>query len=134
MDVVPRLTDEQRRVFLDTNYGVVATIRRDGSPQLTTVWVDADDENVLFNITETRKKLRNLERDPRATVHVQDGDDPYRWVAVSGRVELDRDGAEEHIHKLSRKYRGRDYVLPPGEQRVIARLTPERVVAYGLDS
>ena len=121
-------------MFLDKNYGVVATIRSDGAPQLTTIWVDADEENVLFNITETRKKLRNLERDPRATVHVQDGDDPYRWVAVSGRVELAREGAEEHIHKLSRKYRGRDYVLRPGERRVIARLRPERVVAYGIGS
>jgi PPOX class probable F420-dependent enzyme len=134
LDEVPRLTDEQRRVFLDRNYGVVATIRRDGSPQLTTVWVDADEEDVLFNIAETRKKLRNLERDPRATVHVQDGDDPYRWLSVTGTVELSREGAEEHIHKLSRKYRGRDFTLRPGEQRVLARLTPERVVAYGLDS
>ena len=62
LDEVPRLTDEQRRVFLDRNYGVVATLRADGSPQLTTVWVDADEEDVLFNITETRKKYE----EPRA--------------------------------------------------------------------
>jgi PPOX class probable F420-dependent enzyme len=134
LDEVPRLTDEQRRVFLDRNYGVVATIRRDGSPQLTTVWIDADGEDVLFNIAETRKKLRNLERDPRATLHVQDGDDPYRWLSVTGTVELSWEGAEEHINKLSRKYRGRDFTLSPGERRVIARLAPTRIVAYGLDS
>ena len=126
------LTPEQRQVFVDKNFGVVATIRRDGSPQLTAVWIDADGDDVLFNITETRKKLANLERDPRATVFVQAGDDAYKWVSVSGRVELQREGATEHIHKLSRKYRGRDYDLRPGEQRVVARLHPERVTAYNL--
>jgi PPOX class probable F420-dependent enzyme len=131
---VARLTEGQREVFLRPNYGVVATIRPDGSPQLTAVWVDADEEHVLFNITETRKKRRNLELDPRATVFVQDGDDPYRWISVSGTVELERDGAEEHIQALSRKYRGRDYTLPEGEQRVIARLKPERVTAYKIES
>jgi PPOX class probable F420-dependent enzyme len=127
-----RLTDEQRQVFLDKNCGVVATLRADGSPQVTAVWIDADDEHVLFNITETRRKLENLERDPRATIFAQAGDDPYKWVSVSGRVELDREGAAEHIHKLSRKYRGRDYDLPAGEQRVIARLKPDRVTAYNV--
>jgi PPOX class probable F420-dependent enzyme len=129
---VAQLTDEQRRVFLDKNYATVATLRADGSPQLTTVWIDADDEDVLFNITETRKKLANLERDPRATVLVHDGNDPYRWVSVSGRVELQREGASDHIHKLSRKYRGRDYDLAPDERRVIARLRPERVTGYNV--
>ena len=125
-----RLTDEQARLFLGKNYGVVATIRADGSPQLTTVWVDSDDGDVLFNITRTRKKLANLQRDPRASILVFDGNDPYRWVAVSGRVELTEEGANEHIHKLSHKYRGRGYDLPAGEQRVLARLKPERVNAY----
>lgn len=132
MDDVAKLTDEQRRVFLDGNFATVATIRADGSPRLTTVWIDADDEDVLFNITETRKKLADLERDPRATVLVHDGADPYKWVSVSGTVELERDGATEHIHKLSRRYRGRDYELKPDERRVIARLHPERVTDYNL--
>jgi PPOX class probable F420-dependent enzyme len=131
---VTRLTPEQAAVFLGPNYGEVATLRTDGSPQLTTVWVDYDEAtgDVLFNITETRKKRRNLERDPRATLLVHADRDPYKWVSVSGTVTLERDGATEHIHKLSRKYRGRDYDLPAGERRVIARLRPERVTAYNL--
>ena len=119
-------------MFLDRNYGVVATIRSDGSPQVTAVWVDADGDDVLFNITETRKKLENLERDPRATLFVQSGDDPYKWVSVSGPVTLEREGAADHIHKLSRKYRGREYSLGPDERRVVARLRPERITAYNV--
>jgi len=129
-----RIRDEHARLFLDPNYAVVATLRRDGSPQQTAVWIDWDGEHVVFNITETRKKFDFLRKDPRASVLVFDGDDRYRWISVSGRVvELTTHGAEEHIHRLSHKYRGSDYTLRQGEQRVIARLAPEHVTAYGLD-
>jgi PPOX class probable F420-dependent enzyme len=130
---MPRLSDEQAKLFSTDNYGVVATLRPDGTPQLTTVWVDYDGENVLVNTTTDRKKMRNLEHDPRATVLVYDGNDRFKWVSVTGPVELTTEGAEEHIHKLSRRYRGRDYDLPAGQQRVIARIKPERVTAYGVE-
>jgi PPOX class probable F420-dependent enzyme len=130
---MPRLSDEQAKLFSTDNYGVVATLRPDGSPQLTTVWVDYDGEDVLFNTAAARKKVRNLEHDPRATVHVYDGNDRYRWVSVSGPVQLTTEGAEEHANKLSQKYRGRDFSFRPGEQRVIARVKPERVTSYGLE-
>jgi PPOX class probable F420-dependent enzyme len=128
-----RIRDEHARLFLEANYGVVATLRPDGSPQQTVVWIDWDGEHVVFNITVTRKKFSFLRADPRASVLVFDGDDRCKWISVSGPVvELTTDGAEEHIHRLSRKYRGRDYTLQPGEQRVLARLRPEHVTAYGL--
>lgn len=129
-----RLTDEQAALFLADNYAVVATLRADGSPHQTATWIDWDGERVLFNITVTRMKYDELQHDPRVSVFVFDGDDRYRWVSVSGTIELTFDGSEEHIHKLSRKYRGRDYVLQPGEQRVIVLVTPERVTAYGFGS
>lgn len=128
------LTDEQAALFLADNYAVVATLRADGSPHQTATWVDWDGERVLFNITVTRRKYDELQHDPRVSVFVFDGDNRYRWVSVSGTTDLTLDGSEEHIHKLSRKYRGRDYVLQPGEQRVIVRVTPERVTAYGFAS
>ena len=129
-----RLTDEQAALLLSDNYAVVATLRADGSPHQTATWVDWDGEHVLFNITVTRKKYEELQRDPRVSVLVFDGENPHRWVSVSGTTETTLEGAEEHIHKLSRKYRGRDYVLKPDEQRVIVRVTPKRVTAYGFDS
>ena len=126
------LTDEQAKLFLDNNLGVAATIRADGTPQLTTVWVDYDGEHVVFNTAEGRAKPRNLRRDPRTTVFVQNPDNPFQWIAVTGRAEVTTEGAVEHINKLSKKYRGRDrYDLGPGEQRLIVRVTPERVNASG---
>jgi PPOX class probable F420-dependent enzyme len=126
----PSLTEAQAQLFLEPNFAVAATIRPDGTPQLSVVWVDWDGEHVLFNTAEGRYKPKYLRRDPRVTVFVMGRDDPYRWISVTGHAELIEEGAEAHIHGLSRKYNGRDYPLPEGEQRLMVKVTPERVNAY----
>ncbi len=128
-----QLTEAQTRMFTDPYYGVVATVRPDGSPQQTVVWVDYDGENVVFNTAEGRAKPRHIRANPNVSVSVVDPEDPYRWIAVSGSAELSEEGAAEHINDLSHKYRGRDYDLPADQQRLIVRVKPERVTAYGLD-
>jgi PPOX class probable F420-dependent enzyme len=62
------LNEKQAKLFTDRNWGVIATIREDGSPQVTPVWIDYDGENVLVNSARGRTKVTNIERDPRATV------------------------------------------------------------------
>jgi PPOX class probable F420-dependent enzyme len=127
---VATLTEEQARLFLEPNFGWCAVIRPDGTPQLTVVWVDWDGERVVFNTAEGRAKPRHLRRDSRISVAVYDRNDPYRWVTVEGRAELDHEGAVEHIDTLQQKYRGKPkYPLPEGERRVIVRVRPERVTA-----
>jgi PPOX class probable F420-dependent enzyme len=124
------LTDGEVQLLLEPNIGVVATLRPDGSAHLTAVWVDSDGEHAVFNTAEGRLKPKNLRRDPRASMFVLDRNDPYRWISVTGRAELDHEGAVEHIDKLAKKYTGRDvYGVPDGEQRVIVRITTERVVS-----
>ena len=128
-----KLTDAQARMFIEPFYGVAATARPDGSPHQTVVWVDYDGENVLFNTAEGRAKPRNIRANPNVGLTVMDPQNPYRWIAVSGPAEMTAEGAAEHIDKLSHKYRGRDYDLPAGQQRLIVRIKPQRVTAYGLD-
>jgi PPOX class probable F420-dependent enzyme len=111
----------------DPNLAVVATIREDGTPQVTPTWVDWDGERVLVNTAEGRAKPENMRRDPRVSVLVLDPDNPYNWVSITGPVELTHDGAEEHIEKLSHKYTGNDYPSPKDPPRVLAKITPERV-------
>jgi PPOX class probable F420-dependent enzyme len=125
------VTPAHAQLFLDPNYAVVTTLRKDGSPHQTAVWIDWDGEHVVFNTAEGRAKVRHLRRDPRTSAFVFDGANWYRWISVSGTAELIEEGAVEHIHKLSRKYRGRDYDLPPGQKRILVRFEPERVTAYG---
>jgi PPOX class probable F420-dependent enzyme len=125
------LTDEQAQLFLDKNYAAVATIREDGTPHVTPVWVDYDGEHVVFNTAAPRAKWKHIKRDPRVTVEVHSSENPYEYVTVTGTAELDEDeeAANAHIDKMSLKYRG----IPqyqnhrPGERRVIVRVTPERV-------
>ena len=125
------LSDEQAQLLLEPNFATVGTVGRDGSPQLSIVWIDWDGENVLFNTAAGRAKPRNLERDPRVSVLVLDGGDGYRWVAVNGKAELTPEAADEHIDKLARKYTGEGWQAKPGEQRLLVRVRPEQVSAYG---
>ena len=130
-DAVATLTEQQAGLFLGRNFGVVATLKPGGAPQATVVWVDYDGENVVFNTTRPRAKGRHLARDPRLSVAVWDAGNPYRFVEVQGRAELDDEGADEHIRKLARKYWGTDYPNP--RDRVIVRVRPDFVYAYGLE-
>ena len=57
-----------------------------------------------------------------------DAANPYRYFEVEGVAELETDGADEHIHELSRKYRGEDFDGP--SDRVIVKVRAERVFAY----
>lgn len=128
---MPALTDEQARLLREPNFATVGTLNPDGSPQLTVVWIDWDGEHVLFNTAAGRRKPRNLERDPRVSVLVADREDGYRWVAVRGSAELTTAGADEHIDKLARKYTGEGWQPKLGEQRLLVRIRPEHVSAYG---
>ena len=125
------LTDEQARLLQELNFATVATVNPDGSPQLSIVWIDWDGERVLFNTAAGRAKPRNLERDPRVSVLVIDREDGYRWLAVRGAAELTSAGADEHIDKLARKYTGEGWQPKPGERRLLVRVRPEHVSAYG---
>ncbi|TML40783.1 MAG: PPOX class F420-dependent oxidoreductase [Actinobacteria bacterium] len=126
------LTNEQARLLLEPNFATVGTVNPDGSPQLTIVWIDWDGEHVLFNTAAGRVKARNLERDLRVSVLVADRADGYRWVGVRGAAELTSEGADEHIDKLARKYTGEGWRPKPDERRLLVRVRPERVSAYGL--
>ena len=79
------LNEKQAKLFTDRNWGVISTIREDGSPQATPVWIDYDGEHVLVNSAQGRTKVKNVERDPRATVTVLPAEDQQSgYVMVSG--------------------------------------------------
>ncbi len=116
------------------NFANVSTIREDGSVHAAPVWVDVQDGRPVLNTAEGRAWPRNLERDPRVTLTVQNMENPYEYVSIRGRVaERTHEGADEHIDALAKKYMGVDeYPLrQPGEQRVIIRIDPEYVHAWG---
>lgn len=116
------------------NFGHLATLMPDGSPQVTPVWVDIEGDTILFNTAEGRVKTRNLDRDGRVAISVADQHNPYRYIQVRGRVvSRTHDGADAHIDRLAKKYLGQDRYpfRQPGEQRVIFRIQPEHVQVSG---
>lgn len=126
------LTESQLAFFDQSYYGIVTTLRADGSPQSTMVWVERDGDAVSFNTAYGRRKPANLEHDPRVSILVT-APDFYHWVAVDGSAQLTTDGAEEQIDRLSRKYDGEPWSYVEGQRRVKVRLVPERVTSYGVD-
>jgi PPOX class probable F420-dependent enzyme len=131
---MPELTEQQRE-FLDNPFvGVVTTLRPDGSPHSTVVWVDAVDGRAAFNTALGRVKPANMERDPRVSLVVVDPGDPYRWVSVDGRASITTEGADDHIDRLAKKYVGVDSYpnRKPGEVRVTVTIDATRVDSRGL--
>ena len=131
-----KLEDKPRK-FLDENpyVGVATTLREDGSPHSTIVWVDVEGDKVSFNTALGRAKPKHLEHDPRASVLMVDPNDSYKWVAVSGPAEVTEEGAEAQIDKLAKKYLGKDEYpwRNPEETRVKVLIEPEKVDASGFD-
>ena len=123
------LTPEVRTFIEQPNLAHFVTLMKDGSPQVTPLWVDCDDRHVLVNTAEGRQKPRNLARDPRVALSIVDHANPYSYVQIRGRVvEITREGAFDHICKLSEKYTGNaSYPKREGETRIIIRIEPEHI-------
>lgn len=124
-----KLTEQAKELLDGKNFACVATIMPDGSPQVTPVWVDREEDIVVINATETRQKYRNLKRDPRVALCVFDITNPYSKVLIRGKViEFTSKEAEEGIDNLSMKYHGRKYDYHRADQpRVIMKIQPEHV-------
>jgi PPOX class probable F420-dependent enzyme len=127
---------EQEKQFLDENpfVGIVTTLRDDGSPHSTVVWVDVEDGKPSFNTALGRAKPNHLQHDPRASLLVVDPNNAYKWVAVSGHTQLTENGADAQIDKLAKKYIGKDEYpwRKPTETRVMVLIEPEKVDASGV--
>ena len=124
------LPDDVIRLASGTNLATVVTLMPDGRPQAQLTWIDTDGEHVLVNTQPFRQRALNVRRDPRITVLIHSGDDPWDWVEVRGRVvgTVDGEDAERHVHMLANRYLGRDYKNPDWPQgRVILRIAADKV-------
>ena len=123
----PAIDGRAEELLKGKNFCVVSTIRADGSIHAAPAWVDVQDGRPVLNTAEGRAWPRNLERDPRVTLTVQNMENPYEYVTIRGRVaERTSDGADAHIDALAMKYLGQESYpyRQPGEQRVILRSSP----------
>ena len=130
-----KLNQEQADFLSKAYYGVVSTVREDGSPHQTVVWVDTDGGDLTFNTAEGRAKPKNLRANPQVALTVVNPENGYQWVGVSGKAELYHDGADANIDKLAKKYLDADSYpfRKEGEVRVIVRIHADRIETSGFD-
>jgi PPOX class probable F420-dependent enzyme len=125
-----QLTGKAQKLLEAPNLLFVATVNRDGSPQVTPVWTHVQDGYVTFNTARGRVKERNMRRDPRIGLSITDREDPMEKVDIAGRVVEMIEGAEAEaqIDELSEKYIGqRPYPWRRGEERIKVVVEPVRV-------
>ena len=124
------LDEDVIRLAKGKNLATVATLMPSGQPQALLTWVDTDGDHVLVNTEPQRQRARNVARDPRITVLIQNEDNPWDWAEVRGHVAgtVTGDEARRHIDELSRKYTGQDYAQPVGPQgRVILKVAADKI-------
>lgn len=102
-------TPDFGRLLSQADHGVLATIKRDGRPQLSNVNHAYDPQRMLvrISITSDRAKARNLRRDRRASYHVS-APDFWQWVVAEGTAELTPVARDEHdgtVQELVEYYR-----------------------------
>ena len=131
----PVLSEKARAFLNEKRFAVLATLNRDGTIQQTTMWYLLEGDTILMNTKVGRLKERNLRRDPRISICVEDG---YSYVTISGRVELidDPEIAQRDIRRLATRYHGEERAARQmaeqfsREQRVTLRLKCEHVHEY----
>lgn len=128
------LPDDLLALLRATSTCYIATLMKDGSPQLTQVWVDTDGEHVIVNSVDTHLKVRNLRRDPRVAVTISDPAHPGGFYQVRGRaISITEEGGPEHIEMMAQKYTGGSYPWYGGRDqvRVIITIEAEKVSSTG---
>jgi PPOX class probable F420-dependent enzyme len=121
-------------VFDKRGFAHLATLMKDGSPQVTPVWCDYDGTHIRINTAKGRLKDKNMRRDKRVALSIQDPTNPYRYIGIRGEVvEITENGADAHIDALAKKYLDKDRYpfRAPGEVRVIYKIRPEKIAASG---
>lgn len=124
------LPPRARELFDGRNHVTIATIDPGGRPQASLVWAKTDGGDVLFSTIKGRRKYANLTRDPRVAALVFDAADPYSYAEVRGTATITDDPQAELINDLALKYTGQAFGRRPGEERVIVRIKPDKVVMY----
>jgi PPOX class probable F420-dependent enzyme len=126
------LDDVAKKLAQEANFAAFTTLLPSGQPMTHVMWVDADDDHLLINTEVHRQKYKNVTHDPRVTVTIIDRNSPYHYAEVRGRVteEVRGEAARANIEDLSQKYTGEPYTNPITSERVILKISPERILIH----
>lgn len=124
------IDQKAQKLFEEKNLVFIATLMKDGSPQLSPVWANFEDGYILVNTAEGRIKHKNVLRDPRVAISVVSKNNPLDMTTIRGKVEqLIPDYDYNHADKLTQQYLGREHYpfKREDEKRIILKIKPEHV-------
>ncbi|MET8581322.1 PPOX class F420-dependent oxidoreductase [Streptomyces collinus] len=133
-----KMTDEEWRAFVSngTRTGKLSTVSADGSPHVAPIWFLLDGDELVFNTGKETVKGRNLVRDGRVALCVDDDRPPFHFVVLTGRARLSEELEEVRrwATRIAARYMGEERAEEygarngvPGE--LLVRVAVEKVVA-----
>lgn len=123
---------ESHQDLLTSDVATLATVGKDGYPQVSALWFLLDEGVLKLSLNTTRQKTKNLQANPECTLFIIDQKNAYRTIEVRAQAEVSPDDDFSFSEKLGRKY-GADVHANdrPGETRVIVTLHPVKVNVFG---
>lgn len=134
-----KMTEEEYRNFLleGARTAILATVRADGRPHVAPIWFDLDGDTIVFTTGESTVKGRNMSRDPRVSLCVDEDDPPFHFVVIEGTAELTADDPDllYWATRLGGRYMGAERAEEYGrrnavEGELLVRVTPQKILAY----
>ena len=121
--------------LLQSDIAGLATIGRDGFPQVTALWFLLDDDGLVkLSLNSSRQKTKNLLARPEVTLFILDRSNPRRYLEIRARADVQPDSEYAFADKVGKKYGGVDLrrMDRPGDSRVVVTLHPVKVNAVDL--
>jgi PPOX class probable F420-dependent enzyme len=116
---------------------ILATVRADGRPHAAPIWFDLDGDTLVFTIGQDTVKGRNMRRDPRITLCIDDEDPPFHFVIIEGTAELTTEdpGLLDWAIRIAGRYMGAERAMEYGQRNAVpsellVRIIPQRILAY----
>ena len=132
------IPDEARELLESDALAHLVTVNRDGSPQVSIVWVGLDRDEIVSAHLRPQQKLRNVARDPRVALSLESGVTNAmglrEYLVVHGRARIQEGGAPELLQRLAHTYLGPDVRFPPMPDPppgFVLRIAVERVGGIG---
>jgi PPOX class probable F420-dependent enzyme len=126
---------QSHRDLLDAQVASLATLGRDGYPQVPEVWFLHDGGELKLSLNDARLKTRNLQARPQCSLLILDLENPYRYVEVRGNARVERDDDYEFARRVGAKY-DTDLSIHdrPGESRVVVTIEPVNVYTVDMSA
>ncbi len=136
---MPEMTKEEYKEFLlqGTKTGKLATVREDGRPHVVPIWYGLDGDNLVFTTGESSIKAKNMKRDPRVSISIDDQTPPYSFVTIEGTISFSKD-PEEMLYwatRIGERYMGEDQAEAFGkrnasEGEVLVTVKPVKIMSF----